>query len=49
VDELLIVDPQERRVLWLALRAGREYVAVEQSSLVNLRAAEPVERIDWPA
>lgn len=48
VDELLIVDPQERRVHWLGLRAGGEYGPVELSGLVALGPAELAGRIDWP-
>lgn len=48
VDELLIVDPQERRVHWLALPLDGEDQPVEHSSLVALTAAELAERIDWP-
>ena len=47
VDELVIVDPQQRTVDWLALKAG-EYRAVQRSSLIDVAAAELVERIDWP-
>lgn len=48
VDELLIVDPQERRVHWLALQPEREYRPVERSALIALGPAELAERIDWP-
>jgi len=53
VDELLIVDPQERAVHWLALvgtreGAGGEYQPVTRSGLVPLGPSELVERIDWP-
>lgn len=48
VDELLIVDAQERRVHWLALQPGGGYQPVERSSLVALGPAELVEQIDWP-
>ncbi len=47
VDELLIVDPQQRTVDWLALKAG-EYRAVQRSGLIDVGADELVERIDWP-
>jgi hypothetical protein len=47
VDELLIVDPQERAVHWLALEAG-EYRPVARSALVELGSDELAERIDWP-
>ncbi len=48
VDELLIVDPAERRVKWLALVHG-EYQPIERSSLIDLGAADLAERIDWPS
>lgn len=47
VDEVLIVDPEERSVHWLGL-AGDEYSEVERSGLIELGAAELAERIDWP-
>lgn len=47
VDEVLIVDPEERSIHWLAL-AGNEYREVERSGLVELGATEPAARIDWP-
>lgn len=48
VDELLIVDPQERAVHWLR-RNGARYEEVERSSLVALRGKELAEQIDWPS
>ncbi len=48
VDELLIVDPQDRRVHWRALQDG-EYRPVERSRLIDLGSSELAERIDWPA
>jgi Uma2 family endonuclease len=47
VDELLIVDPELRKVDWLALRDG-EYAAVDRSSLIELSVSELADRIDWP-
>jgi Uma2 family endonuclease len=47
VDELLIVDPREGRVHWLALRDG-EYKPVERSALIELGAAELAEQLVWP-
>jgi Uma2 family endonuclease len=46
VDELLVVDPEERAVHWLALDAG-EYRAIERSRLIELGPVELAERIDW--
>lgn len=47
VDEVLIVDPDKRRVDWLA-RAGDRYQPVERSGLIELGPAQLAERIDWP-
>jgi Putative restriction endonuclease len=47
VDEVLIVDPKERAVHWLALNGG-EYRPVERSGVIDLGPAELAERIDWP-
>jgi hypothetical protein len=48
VDELLIVDPQERRVDWLALGSDREYVPAEHGALIDQGPAELGDQIDWP-
>jgi Uma2 family endonuclease len=48
VRELLIVDPRERTVRWLALgEAG--YEPVERSGLIEMGAAELGGLIDWPS
>ena len=47
VDELLIVDPQQRSVSWLALQEG-EYRPVERSRLIELGTNDLQERLDWP-
>ncbi len=47
VQELLIIDPDERTVQWLALDGG-EYRPVEQSALIELGADQLAARIDWP-
>jgi len=47
VDEVLLVDPGERTVTWLALRDG-EYHAIQRSGLVALGAAALAERLEWP-
>jgi Uma2 family endonuclease len=47
VDELLIVDPQERAVHWLSLSDG-EYREAAHSALIGLGHAELAEQIDWP-
>jgi Uma2 family endonuclease len=47
VDEVLIVDPDERAVRWLAL-AGGKYRDVQRSGLIDLGPGELAEQIDWP-
>lgn len=47
VDEVLIADPQQRSLHWLALEDG-EYHEIECSGLIDLGPAELAERIDWP-
>lgn len=47
VDEVLIVDPAERSLHWLALEGG-EYREAERSGLIDLGGSELAERIDWP-
>lgn len=46
VDELLIVDPQDRAVRWLGLTGG-EYRPLEPSGLVKLGPQE-LAQINWP-
>jgi Uma2 family endonuclease len=48
VDELLIVDPAEHSVTWLALREG-EYRPADRSAMLDLHADALTERIDWPS
>lgn len=47
VDEVLIVDPQQRSVDWLALEDG-EYAPIERSGLVELGPQELAQQLDWP-
>jgi Uma2 family endonuclease len=47
VDEVLIVDPRERKIHWLGLRDG-EYEPVGRSALIDLGPDELAARIDWP-
>jgi Uma2 family endonuclease len=49
VEELVIVDPQQRTVKWLALGPDGVYAPVEPSGLTDLSAAELGKSIDWPA
>ncbi|HEX7132066.1 MAG TPA: Uma2 family endonuclease [Iamia sp.] len=46
VDELVMVDPDERTVAWLA-RSGDTYEPVERSEVLDVDVAEVVARIDW--
>jgi Uma2 family endonuclease len=53
VDEVLILDPDERSVTWLALAssgAGEsgDYEPVERSALIELGPTELAQQIDWP-
>ncbi len=48
VEEVLIVDPQERAVHWFALSGG-EYRPAARSNLVELGPQELARRIDWPS
>jgi Uma2 family endonuclease len=48
VQELLIVDPQARRVQLLAL-AGGVYAPSERSGLIELERSSFAELIDWPS
>jgi len=47
VDEVLLVDPAERTVTWLALREGA-YASVDRSGLIELGPSELAEQLDWP-
>jgi hypothetical protein len=47
VEELLIVDPQERTVRWLGLESG-EYKHLKRSRLIELGVNELAAELDWP-
>jgi Uma2 family endonuclease len=47
VEEIVIVEPAERTVAWLALREGG-YQPVSRSSLMDFGAAELAQKLDWP-
>jgi len=47
VEEVVIVDPQERSVKWLGL-ADDDYRPLERSGLIELGPGELAERVDWP-
>jgi len=46
VDEILIVDPSERTIHWLALVDG-EYRDARRSGLIDLGPGELAEYLDW--
>jgi Uma2 family endonuclease len=45
VEELLIVDPQERKLDWLALGAQGDYAPLERSGLIELSAGRESSRM----
>ena len=47
VDELLIVDPETRKVDWLGLAAGK-YEPIDHSGLIDLGPEQLAAQIDWP-
>lgn len=47
VDELLIIDPDSRRVDWLCLRGGN-YEPIARSGLIDLGPDQLSELIEWP-
>lgn len=47
VDEVVIVDPQERHVHWFRL-VGEGYERVRRSGLIELGPDELAAHIDWP-
>ena len=47
VDEVLLVDPAERTVTWLALHDG-EYEPVQRSGLIDHGPSELAQQLDWP-
>ena len=47
VDEVVIVDPQERQVHWLRL-VGQQYECARESGLIGLGPDGLAARIDWP-
>ncbi len=48
VDELLIIDPAQHAVHWLALDEQGEYGPIERSGLVDFSPAQLAEQLDWP-
>jgi Uma2 family endonuclease len=48
VDEVLVVDPIQRAVTWLA-RAGDRYMQTEHSDLLDIDVDDLAGRIEWPS
>jgi Uma2 family endonuclease len=48
VDELVIADPDTRRLTWLG-RTADGYVEVERSALLGIDVAEVTAKIAWPS
>lgn len=46
MEEVLILESNERSVHWLALRNG-EYVEAKRSGLIDLGPEDLLQRIDW--
>lgn len=47
VDEVLIVNPDTRKVHWLALTDG-EYKPIERSALIDLGPTDLAQQVNWP-
>lgn len=47
VDELLIIDPAERKIDWLTLTSG-EYRPLQRSTVVKLTTEDLAASITWP-
>jgi hypothetical protein len=47
IDELLIVDPETRKVDWLGLADGK-YAPIGRSGLIDLGPEQLAAQIDWP-
>jgi Uma2 family endonuclease len=47
VDEILILDPDERQIHWLALNEGK-YEPIARSRLIDLDADQLARQIRWP-
>ncbi len=48
VDEVLILDPADRIVHWLALNEKGKYQPIEQSGLIDLGPAQLAKQLGWP-
>jgi Uma2 family endonuclease len=47
VDEVVVIDPGPRRVVWLQ-RSGDSYRRVDHSAVLDVDVADVAEQIDWP-
>jgi Uma2 family endonuclease len=47
VAELVLVDPEQRKVQWLGIGADGSYQPVDRSSLIELSASELGARLEW--
>lgn len=47
VDEVVIVDPRERRLTWMRID-GSEYRHVRHSTLLDVAVDEVADHIEWP-
>jgi Uma2 family endonuclease len=48
IDELLIADPTEQTIRWLALDEDGLYRSVERSGLIDLDANQLARQLNWP-
>jgi Uma2 family endonuclease len=47
VDEVMIADPQERRIHWLGLKGNDGYRPLERSRLPGVSSTELSARLEW--
>jgi Uma2 family endonuclease len=47
VDEVMVVDPHERRVHWLGLEADGQYRPLERSRLLDVISTELTAQLEW--
>lgn len=49
VQEVVVVDPDARKLDWLTLTGARRYDPIELSRLIDLGPADLAAQIDWPS
>ena len=49
VDELIVIDPDQRTVRWLAFSSAAGYGDVARSAVIELGPDELTDRLVWPA